>query len=53
MTSDLMNIPGIGVKMSNHLIKAGFPTIASLREVTVQKTFMPRIVWRKDWVKVS
>ena len=31
MTSDLMKIPGIGVKMSEHLIKAGFPTIASLR----------------------
>ena len=52
MTSDLMKIPGIGVKMSGHLIKAGFPTIASLRGHSAE-TFMSRFVWHKDWVKVS
>lgn len=31
MNSELTKIPGIGIKMCEHLIRAGFPTIESLR----------------------
>jgi len=31
MTTDLEKIPGVGVKMAQHLINAGFPDIESLR----------------------
>lgn len=31
MKYELMKIPGIGINMSEHLIRAGFPTIESLR----------------------
>lgn len=31
MKSELTKIPGIGVKMAEHLIQAGYPTIASLK----------------------
>lgn len=31
MKTDLINIPGIGKNMAEHLIKAGYPDIASLK----------------------
>jgi hypothetical protein len=31
MKSDLTKIPGIGVNMAEHLTRAGFPTIESLK----------------------
>jgi len=31
MKSDLERIPGIGKTMARHLVKAGYPTVASLR----------------------
>ena len=31
MKSELTNIPGIGKNMAEHLIRAGFPTVESLR----------------------
>ena len=31
MKSELTKIPGIGIKMAKHLIRAGFPTIETLR----------------------
>lgn len=31
MKSDLTQIPGIGKNMAEHLVKAGYPTIESLR----------------------
>jgi len=31
METDLTKIPGIGKKMAEHLIKAGYPTMASLK----------------------
>ena len=30
MKTDLTKIPGIGINMAEHLIRAGFPTIESL-----------------------
>lgn len=31
MKSELMKIPGVGKNMAEHLIKAGYPTIAALK----------------------
>lgn len=31
MKSEVTKIPGIGINMAEHLIRAGFPTIESLR----------------------
>ena len=42
MTTDLTEIPGIGVKMAQHLINAGFPDIESLKGQN------PEDIYRKD-----
>jgi hypothetical protein len=44
MKSELTKIPGIGSNMSEHLIKAGFPTIESLK---CQK---PDVVYAADCI---
>ena len=31
VNTDLVKIPGVGVNMADHLIKAGYPDIASLK----------------------
>jgi predicted flap endonuclease-1-like 5' DNA nuclease len=41
-TTDLTNIPGIGKKMAQHLINAGYSTVASLKGQN------PEEVYRKD-----
>ena len=41
-TTDLTTIPGIGKKMAQHLINAGYPTVESL------KGQVPEEIYRKD-----
>ena len=38
--TDLTQIPGIGKKMAEHLIKAGYPTIASLKGQDPEEIYM-------------
>ena len=40
MTSDLIKIPGIGKNMEEHLINAGYPTIASLKGQNPEAIYM-------------
>jgi ribosomal protein S13 len=44
MKTDLTTIPGIGERMAEHLIKAGYPDIASLKNVS------PDEVYAKDCI---
>ena len=37
--TDLKKIPGIGNNMAEHLIKAGYPTIASLKDQSADDIF--------------
>ena len=41
-TTDLTTIPGIGKKMAQHLINAGYPTVSSLKGQN------PEEIYRKD-----
>lgn len=45
MNTDLQRIPGIGKKMEQHLIKAGFPDIASL------KGHNPEDIYHRDCIE--
>ena len=44
MKTNLMDIPGIGKNMAGHLIKAGYPDIASLKGQD------PEEIYKKDCV---
>lgn len=39
MKTDLLKIPGIGKNMAEHLIKAGYPTIESLKGQDKQEVY--------------
>ena len=40
MSSELEQIPGIGKNMAQHLIAAGFPTVASLRGQDPEEVYL-------------
>ncbi|MBU5364960.1 helix-hairpin-helix domain-containing protein [Enterococcus devriesei] len=44
MENDLKEIPGIGLNMEQHLIKAGYPTVASLKNQD------PETIYLKDCI---
>jgi hypothetical protein len=39
MKSDLCEIPGIAAKMAQHLVKAGYPTIESLKNADPDEVY--------------